>query len=185
MRAARAHLLLTALLALVTVPSAGAGEQVENPNYTNWASFKPGASATHRVTIENAGKKMELTATLTLMHVTAETVVLRERITVPGADAPFEAEQTHPRMIDAGELDPLDAAMRDPQTRSGVETVAVNGKPIECTWYEFSGQKDGDTLKGRAWMSPAVPGHGVKLAATSQRQGKITSTLESYTTGEG
>jgi hypothetical protein len=126
-------------------------QQVENPEYKRWASFKVGSWTKCKSEIENAGNKMALPieTTFTLLEVDDKQVVVEEltRNTLQPKDSPKQ-EKASKKTYKATRGKSKDEA------KEGDEEIEVAGKKLACHWTEYSG----DAGTAKTWTSPEVPG---------------------------
>lgn len=135
-------MLLAALLCTAT-------QEVENPEYKHWASFKVGSFVKLKSEIENEGRKMELPLeiTFTLIELDDKKAVIEEVTvnTMQPKDSPKQ-EKAKKKTVRA--------TRKAEDVKEGDEEVEVAGKKLACHWTEIKGP--GGVFK--MWTNPEVPG---------------------------
>lgn len=183
-------LLFVLSCASLLLPDAAQAEQVDNPAYTMWSAFEPGAAVTHQMTMTSSpmpDQQMQMTATVTLKSINPdELVIVRETtMAMNGMDQTMPPqEEVVPAKLEAGEVDPSLAALDDPDTEQGQETVTVDGQDLECTWYAIDVEQNGQATSGKVWISEQVPGGLVKMQTQSsgdQGDSTINVILQRFT----
>ena len=184
--------LLASGILVVSLPvPAGAGdkddEMVDNPMYTAWASFKPGATSTVSENTTYSGDTNPVpdrkTITYTLESVSPEKVVVRAVVVeqdVLGTVENAPTKHTYPAKLKKSYLA---AAVPELQAKKGEETIPWKGKEVKCKTLAGSFKKEGDAVQFKFWMSEDVPGGVVKRTRTlKQKDDTITTTvtLQSY-----
>jgi hypothetical protein len=176
-------------LALVAVVATGE-EQVDNPRYKSWATYKVGTTIKLRTTCTEfvKGKEVDtktvLMMTVTLKEVTPEKVVVEvitEAVTKTRKITPPPQKQEIPAKISleaatqpAGVLPGMTATKKG----EGDEEMTVAGKTFKAHWVEV--QINGPDAKGttKAWTSDEVPGLVLKAVVKMTRPERTTVTLE-------
>src|SRR3954454_18063184 len=69
-------LVVAAMMAFAFTASTARAEQQDNQQYLHWAKFKPGSTATMSGEADNAGQKVSIDMTNTLVEVTKDKIVL-------------------------------------------------------------------------------------------------------------
>src|SRR3954463_5513795 len=129
----RALLLFAAGMLAINLAAAGAhAEQQDNQQYLHWAKFKPGSSATMSGEADNAGQKVQLDMTNTLVEVTKEKVVLETSSTYKLGDKEQKGPP-HKRDVAAKEEKKSDVK------EVGEEEVQAAGKKFKCKVIEGEG----------------------------------------------
>lgn len=159
----------------VAEPAAAAAPQVENPQYTQWAAFKPGTAVTHKSVTAEAGhptvttttttyKLVEITADALTIEMTARTVRHDGTVT----DNPPERFR-NPKLVTAPPV--RKSAAGD----EGQETVTVAGKSYLTTWTKSKGQTEAGEMLGQVWTADDMPGQLVKSVVRIPAIGKTTT----------
>jgi hypothetical protein len=160
------HSIRFAALALVAVlVLAGASplraDQIDNPRYKAWASFKKGSSRTLDATIQAGPVQVQTSMQSTLTDVTDDMITVQTQSTSTYAGQTRQSpphDQTIAAKVDEKEL-------KD----DGEESVDAMGKTFKCKVYEASaasmGAANGAKAQGQVkfWTSEGVPGGIVKM----------------------
>jgi hypothetical protein len=163
-----------ALAGLIT-GSVVAQDQVDNPEYANWAKFKPGTSVTRVSTSEiPAGRFTALTETITLVEVAADKVVVEVKGVYEVTGAPTVGYR--PKTREIPKTVPLPAgttkeefARKLPGTvEEGTETVRMIGEEFKTRWFRTKTDANGNRTEGKTWISDEVPGRIVKEETTTK-----------------
>lgn len=148
-------------------------EQVENPQYAAWSTFKPGSKVVLRYEAKSPkGAAVVSEITGVLKSVDEREVVLAvsgwiESEGQPRRDRP-EAEEKQPSKIDAARLPPAG--------RVTEEEIEVGGRKLKCRLEtRVEPAVEGDTVT-KIWTSPEVPGGVVRREV--QAPDGTTSVLE-------
>jgi hypothetical protein len=188
--------LLASGILIVSVPlPATAGdkgdEMVDNPMYTAWANFKPGAKTTVLEKTTYSGDtnpvpdQKEITYTLLSVSpgkVVVSGVVIEQDVLGTVENAP--TKHTYPAKLKKSYLA---EAAPELQAKKEDETITWKGKEIQCKALSGSYKKEGDAVEFKAWFSDDVPGGIVKRTRTlKQKDDTITTitTLQSYSAGK-
>lgn len=166
----------------VLVPATGKpAELVENPQYKNWAAFKPGTTAVHRSVTETVGVegKTVTTTTYTLVAVTPDHLTLRSQIRYQRYDGhetndPAD-EYRVARLVDL----PPGVAKEDfgkpiKNAEQGEETLTAAGKEYKARWYKGKASNEGGQVSGQTWVSDQAPGGLVKSVSLTSGVNKKT-----------
>lgn len=177
-----------AVVAMGLAVSVAFGEDmVENPQYKNWAAFKPGAMAKYQmVSISDAGGQettTKMTMSATLKELTADKAVVETvmEMEVNGQKTAMPAQsQDVPAKVAASAASQPAAQAGVTMTKKGEgdEDVAVGDKKYKAHWVEnqmSSEQFEGTT---KAWTSTQVPGGMVKSTMESTKPVKSKTTTE-------
>jgi len=121
-----------------------------NPNYSAWSAFKPGAWVIQKLNNETCLRRL---VEVTPESVTVERIPLRE---VPWWEGSSGFRETYAAKPDA---DALKNAPKPRSTKEGDETVSVKGKSLRCHWTESEWDAGSSS---RAWTCREVPGGYVK-----------------------
>jgi hypothetical protein len=159
-------------LAPVPAPSHAAAfnrEQVDNPNYTNWARFKPGTTIKTRTISEFGGQRNEMNSTIRLIEVTPSKVVIETQTNSNYAGNIMKGEPQRsdiPAKIDR--LPTTDTV----RPKTGQEEVTVAGKRYRATWTETVLENSGIRTTSRTWSSDDFP--GMTLRSQSRMEGSTS-----------
>src|SRR5262249_47943686 len=181
---------------LVLLPPLGAAEgdkdeMVDNPMYTGWAGFEPGAPATvvEKTTYSDDKNPIadEKVITYTLVSVSPDKVVVRAVVVereLLGTVESAPTKHTYPAKLKKSYLA---VAAPDLNAKKGEETIRWQGKSIKCRTLYGSYKKEGETVEFKAWINDRIPGGFVRRTrATKQKDETITTTvtLQSYSAGK-
>jgi len=166
-------------------------EMVDNPMYTAWASFKPGATSTISENTTYSGDTNPVpdqkVITYTLLSVSPEKVVV-SAVTVEqetlGTVESAPTKHTYPAKLKKSYLA---KAAPELQARKGEEKITWKDKEIECKTLSGSFKKEGEEVEFKFWVNEKVPGGFVKRTRTlKQKDDTITTTgtLQSYSEGK-
>lgn len=170
----------TLLAWLSPLASARTEETADNPQYTSWASHKPGTTVTLAMATSAAGQSMNMTMVQKLLEVTPEQVVIE----MTGEMEMGGQKQAAPvqKVTHKAKVSPEQAKMawmapgaKGTAKEAGSETVQADGKSYACKVMEFTGESQGTGSKGKVWLSNDVPGQVVK--AEMQTEGAMAATI--------
>lgn len=173
------RLLLTSLV-LVSASSAVRADEIENPEFTNWAKFKAGASMTLTSTVHINGKPTKQSLTETLVEVTKDKVVIATEVTITVQGqvlAPNALQREVPKTLKLkkGEKKEDVLAGRPAGTvEEGNETLKLAGTEVKARWFRYKAE----ACEGTVWVSDAVPGRVVKHMRTEGGEVPVNSQLE-------
>jgi len=187
--------LLASGFLVVTLPLAATGgdkdEMVDNPMYTAWANFKPGATATAFEKTTYSGDKNPVPEqkeiTYTLLSVSPGKVVVRAVVVekeVLGTVENGPTKHTYPAKLKKSYLA---EAAPELHAKKGEETIMWKGKELKCKTLSGSYKKEDDMVDFKIWTHDKVPGGIVKRTRTlKQKDDTITTTvtLQSYSAGK-
>lgn len=125
-------------------------EQVDNPEYKGWASFKPGSTVTHKGGAQNIEQKT------TLKSLGDGELVLELEISMGGKAMGRPAE----RKITAK----LPAEQAPKVLKEGEEEVEAGGKTLKCAWKEFEKKLPGGKVATMKVFSHGdIPGMAARI----------------------
>ena len=188
-RALLASGILVVFLPLPATAGEKDDEMVDNPMYTAWAKFKPGATSTVSQHTTYSGDTSPVpdrkTITYKLESVSPDKVVVSavtvEQEVLGTIESP-PTKHTYPAKLKKSYLA---KAAPELQATKGEETITWEGKEIKCRTLSGSYKKEGDTVEFKFWINDSVPGGFVKRTRTlKQKDDTITTTttLQSYST---
>jgi hypothetical protein len=164
---------------------------LDNPMYTGWAGFKPGATATVVEKTTYSGDTNPIpdqkVITYTLVSVSADKVVVRAVVVereLLGTVESAPTKHTYPAKLKKSYLA---VAAPDLNAKKGEETITWKGKPIKCHTLYGSFKKEGEAVKFKAWINDNIPGGMVKRTRTTKQKDETittTITLQSYAGGK-
>jgi hypothetical protein len=191
MRALLASGILVVSLPLPATAGDKDDEMVDNPMYSAWANFKPGATATVSENTTYSGDTNPVpdrkVVTYTLESVSPDKVVVRAVAVeqdVLGTVENAPTKHTYPAKLKKSYLA---LAAPELQANKGEETITWKGKEIACKTLSGSYKKEGETVEFKFWANEKVPGGIVKRTRTlKQKEDTITTTvtLQSYSEGK-
>jgi hypothetical protein len=154
-----------------------AADQIDNPQYTAWAKFKPGTSVTTKMVSDAAGQKTEMEITTTLVEVTAAKLVLEAKTSMSAGGQKMEmpAQKTDV----AAKVDKPAAVAVAPDAPKGevkesTDEVEVMGKKVKCKVMETKTTANGMNINSKTWTSDEIPGGMVKME--TKMDGAMTGT---------
>lgn len=160
---------ITLVVAMLLAVSLAGAETVDNPEYKQWAKFKPGAWVKYKSETVFRDQKTSKEMTTKLISVTSEKAVVEtamvmitgdQKMDMPGqsVDVPAKVEKkTEP------------ATAEKPQTKEGDETIEVAGKKLKCHWTETTMKTEGGgTAVSKVWMWEEIPGSVARTESRSQ-----------------
>ncbi len=158
-------LLLLAAAALL------AQEPKDNPQYEYWKDCKLGSWVKTRLEVDQAGQKMEMTVTYTLVELTAEKAVVEQKGVMKAAG--------QERPINRKEDVPAKKEKLAPYEKKGEEEIEAGGKKLKCQVILIAEQSaDGNAkVKTRMWVSKEVPGGMAKGDFTPEGAEKPAGTI--------
>lgn len=175
------RLLALVALAAVAAPALSDDDKlVENPEFKNWAKFKPGTVLVMKNTNDIPGAKSEVTITRKLVEVKEDKLVIEVEMTLllnskPAPGQPPTKTELR-KEVKASELKSFTWAqtgLPPEATEDGTEKVKVGGTEYECKRYKFKskytppGGKE-EEGEGQVWVSDDVPGRIVKVTGKSK-----------------
>jgi hypothetical protein len=163
-----ARSLVAAAAALFALAATPAGQQIDDPRYAAWASFKVGSTSTLSGNAKAGPIDLEINTKSTLIAVTTDHVTLKtiSSTVLNGQQRPTETiEETVPAKIES-----------EDQKDDGQGIIQAAGRTFKCEIFEGAtdapepgAPKSGGIAK--AWISKEVPGGIVKLSATGSLVG--------------
>ena len=171
-----------AIALMATASVVRAADEVENPRYKVWSSFKVGSSETLEGKITMGPNEVTVTMTTTLKELVEDHATLERAVTavVMGHD------HTNPPQ---SETVPAKAEKRE-MTELPNEKIEAAGKTFDCKVIETTGNvpmgrpgAPAQTVKMKLWVSSEVPGGLVKMEMPNAMAGadaKVDYTLKSF-----
>jgi hypothetical protein len=163
---------------------------VDNPMYTAWAGFKPGATATVAETTTYTSDKNPIpdkkVVTYTLLNVSPNEVVVSAVVVEQDLLGSIESAPTKHHFPAKLKKSYLAVAAPDLNAKKGEETIKWKDKDVKCKTLYGSYTKEGETVEFKAWMNDKVPGGVVKRTRTTKEKDDTittTVTLQSYKAG--
>lgn len=155
-----------------------ANKLVDNPEYTNWAAFKPGTSVTYKQSVDGAAK-VETTIIMRLSEVQADKLVIEAETTLKlmgneVKQAPIKREVA--KKVEAA----VAAQVNDPpgKVSDGIEKVTVAGQNYEAKWFKTETKQGESTTRSTVYFTDKIPGRLVRMEAKTEGPGASTVTME-------
>lgn len=189
----RGLLALGLLLTFGLISFAQDDEMVDNPKYTFWAKFKPGATASLREVTKYSGPEKEnypggvdeKIVTYRLVNVNKDRAVVLTTVTEEeflGTVESAPTRLTYPAKVKKANLE---AVMKEFGVKGAKdESVMVGKEEIKCKVLAGTYKKGGATVDYKFYYSDAVPGGIVKRTRSTKADDKMvadtTITLKSF-----
>jgi hypothetical protein len=172
---------VTLLIASLLTPVV---DEMDNPQYQQWAKFKVGSSVTMKMVTDSGGFKMEMVTTTTLKALTDKeaTIEIKSSMVIGGnkMDQPVQ-EQKIPAKIEKVEVKKVEGEEQEmPKVEEGKESLEIDGKTVACKWTKSTSDMAGSKTVAKIWLSDDVPGNMVKMESTTT--GEATATVKSSVT---
>ena len=152
--------MLTLSAALVLCLSAQ--EMMDNPQYEHWKSCKPGSWVKQKMVMDTGGRVVKTVVVSTLVEVTPEKVILESKTSMDIGGKKMEMPVQKKDVLAKVEKKPGQAPPSEKE-----EDITVDGKTYKCRSFEWEQTEKGQSMKGKGWMSPEIPGGMVKSEFTS------------------
>jgi len=153
------------MLFAIILCSALVQDQVDNPEYKGWKSFKVGSTVTYKYNREGSPQSGE--QKITLKSIDDNEAVVETDITMAGKSAGKPMERKIPAKIPA--------AQAPQHMKEGEEEIEVGGKKLKCKTREFEKKlTSGKTGSLRFWLNEDIPGMVAKVETTTEGSPKIT-----------
>jgi hypothetical protein len=171
---------LASVVCVVLAAGSARADEIENPEFTNWAKFKAGASVTLSSTVHINGKPTTQRLTQTLVEVAKDKVVIATEVTIEVQGmvlAPNALQREVPKTVKLKKGEKKDDALagRPAGTvEEGTETLKLAGTEVKARWFRYKGE----AFEGTVWVSDAVPGRVVKHMRTEGGEVPVNSILE-------
>lgn len=170
-----------ALVSGLTMAGSVRAEMKENPEYVNWAKWKPGTTTIFTTDLDMGSVKIHVETSNKLVKVDADKIIVEQVATTTTMTGEPRSSPAKQREIPAKK-----EIATDPKNL-GEEDVEVGGKKIHCKVYEGTQESPGGPggkpaeIKAKVYVSDTVPGGMVKMIATLPK-GTMTMTLKSFET---
>jgi hypothetical protein len=148
--------------------SLACAEMIDNPQYKQWAKFKPGAWVKHKSEMAMGDQKTSQEMTTKLVSVTPEKAVVETTMVMVMGDQKMEMPAQKMDVPAKVEKKPEATATEKPQTKEGDETIDVGGKKYKCHWTETTMKMDAGTTVSKVWMCEDIPGNLARMESKSQ-----------------
>lgn len=174
--------LILSLLAVVLAAGVCHADPVDNPEYKNWAGFKPGTTTTMKMDSDFNGTKSEVTITSKLVEVGADKLVIETVTASKIGGMEFKQPATKrdvPKTIEVGKPaagdKPANPSKPEGTTEEGAETLKVGGVEVKTKWYKYKAKTAAGEAEGQTWTSDEVPGQVVKSVT---KAGGVSTKME-------
>ena len=156
-------------------------ETIENPQYREWANFKPGTTVVHRSTTGTDGvaEKTVTTTTYKLVEIAKDSVALTMQTTMVRFDG-YKTEVPE-NTVTCARLLPIPTGMKkadfEKKKADREETIRAAGREIACRVTEMKTRSEAGEGRNEVWWSESVPGGLVKSISVTPVI-KKTTTIE-------
>ena len=163
-------------------------ETVKNPEYENWARFKPGAMVKHATKSLANGQEITSTTTNKLIEITPEKLVVELSSSMEMSGQKMDSppmKRDVPAEMDKAIVARTDPA-QNPDMKEEKETVTVAGKKFDCKVVIYTSEANGMKSVSKSWLCNDVPGGLVKteVKTTGSVESSTEMTLVEFSTGE-
>ncbi|MBN9118351.1 MAG: hypothetical protein J0I06_04180 [Planctomycetes bacterium] len=171
--------------ALALAAGTATADEISNPEFEKWSTFKKGASITMKTTSTFGKNVSEVTERYTLVEVGPDKLVLEgtnvSKFNGAVSRAP-SAKADVPKTITvppggAGKQK-LNGGRPEGTIEEGTETLKVGGIEIKTRWYKYRLELGENKIEGKMWTSADVPGGLVKLESTTSGAVPVTVQME-------
>lgn len=126
-------------------------QEKDNPQFTYWAAWKPGAWTKSKMEMEQNGQKVDMQITAKLLEVFPDKLVVESSgvMKIKGQEIPSPSRKQEIKLKDEkmGKIE-----------KEGDEDVEIAGKKLACHWVEFTQDQQGKKMTARIWLAKEVPG---------------------------
>lgn len=153
----------------------------DNPEYTNWAKFKPGTTAKLKMSNEFGGNKTATTIVTKLLEVKDDKLVLEMETETEVMGKPFKVpaqKREVKKTIEVKDGQPKPGVKPEGTTEEGTETVKVSGNDVKSKWYKFKTKTPQGEVTGQMWTSEDVPGMVVKMTSKTEMFSMVMELVE-------
>ncbi len=172
---------------LLAMVSSGLAEMVKNPEYENWARFKPGAMVKLESKSIANGQELKAVTTSKLIEITPEKLVIEMTNSMEMMGQKMDSPPVK-RDVSA-EMDKAIVARTDPAQNPDIkeekETVTVADKKFDCKVVVYTSEANGMKSVSKSWLCNDVPGGIVKtqVKTTGAVESSTDMTLIEFSTG--
>jgi len=153
------------MLIAMVLCSALLQDQVDNPEYKGWKSFKPGSTVTYKFNREGSPQGGE--QKITLKSIDEQEAVIETDFVIAGKGAGKPTERKIPAKVAAA----AGQGMKD----GPEEEIEVAGKTLKCRTREFEKKlESGKTMKVKYWGHEDIPGMAAKVETVFEGSAKMT-----------
>ena len=164
--------------ALLMGASVCMAEQIDNPQYKNWAKFKPGTTVTTKTVSDMGGNKTEMETTTTLVDVAPDKLTLEAKTSMVmqgnKMDMPANKTEVQAKIEKPAATAPAADA---PKATTSTEDADAAGTKVKCTVTTMTTTTNGMTINAKTWTSDEVPGMIVKSESTMDGAMKGTTNI--------
>jgi hypothetical protein len=154
------------------------GEDVENPQYTNWSRFPVGTSVTTKDQVIKDNKSITTITTTKLISKTEKNIILS---TVVSSDAtgmlvtndPWETVIKRQFPLLPG-VDKTKIGRPQGTIATGMETIEILGKKYQSEWYDIKSSTEAGPAITRTWISMDMPGMVIKSSTEVKNANRKT-----------
>lgn len=148
-----------------------AQDQLENPEYRGWKTFKPGSSVTHTFVAEGAGSTGDQKTML--KSIDENEAVLEVEFIMNGKPTGKAME----RKVQAK----MPATQAPQNVKEGEEEIDVAGKKMKCKTMEFDKKlSNGKMGRIKFWINAEIPGGAAKFETAPEAGRKIAITASAW-----
>lgn len=158
---------------ILTLALAAALQEIDNPEYQNWAGCKAGAYVKVTISSDTAGVKNESKSVSKLVEISATKAVVETTLEIPGFSVPGQKRDI-PAKVKKPDVVPPANVPNAPKPTEGDEEIELGGKKIKCHWVESITELEGNKTVSRVWTSKEIPGGMAKM--TSKTTGTFATT---------
>ena len=155
---------ITALFLVLSVNAIA--DEVENPQYTNWAKFPVGTSVTTKATVTQGDKKATTITLTRLLNKTDKNLIVSTVIASDGTGSLITndpIEKTINRMFPVlPGVDKTKIGRPQGSQANGMETIEILGKKYNAEWYDTKSQTEAGPSMTRTWISMDMPNMRLK-----------------------
>ncbi len=161
--------------------AARADEKIDNAQYKQWSSFKPGTWVKFHQTIEAAGQKTEMDTTTKLVEINADKAVIETTMSMTVAgnkmDMPAQKMDVPAKVAKPASTGDVKSDVKA-EVKEGAEELTIGGKTVKCKTWESTSKTGETTMWTKTWTSESVPAGTVKMHAKADGPNKSSTVME-------
>ena len=159
--------------------TAFAQDEIDNPMYQKWATFKVGTAAKYKQVTEAAGNKTESEIVYTLIELTPEKAVVEMTGSMLIMGNKTEMPKTKmEHMAKVKKIEPLATGTVDAaKPKESDEEIEVPAGKIKCHLTETEAKVGEGAVYSKIWSSDEVPGTMVKMVSTMEKPIKSDTSI--------
>ncbi|MBF0407176.1 MAG: hypothetical protein HQM10_07475 [Candidatus Riflebacteria bacterium] len=174
--------LMVVLMVFAFACTAFAQDEIDNPMYQKWATFKVGTAAKYKQVTEAAGNKTESEIVYTLVELTPEKavvemsgsmVIMGNKTEMPKTKMEHMAKVKKIEMPAQVATETVEAA----KPKVSEEEVEVPAGKIKCSLTETEAKVGEGAVYSKIWSSDEVPGTMVKMTSTMEKPIKSDTSI--------